>query len=268
MKPNYSLVIASLSAIALTAQAAHADVARNCEQKWIEESAHFTKQSPADYDGLLRYWLEQGPTCRGTVVYEARLAIAYSFNQHPDQARQVLASLQKSTSPYSYLIELSELTIESDLVLKQGANEASAKQLEKRFLAFVKKYPAIPEGQAMLGGILTGLDKHEEAIKALRVGLKSSGNLSGVYRNLTVSLASLERFQEALSAANQAFKMDRNLSGDAYFVYAVAKSNAALGQFKEAETALRLIAAKRPEVRRDPDFKEAVEFVTARIPKN
>lgn len=268
MMPNFSFVIASLSAIALTIQAAHADVARNCEQKWIEESSHFVKHSPADYDGLLRHWLAQAPVCKGSVVYEARLAMAYSFNQRPDQARQALAGLQKNGSPYAYLIELSELTIESNLVLTQGADEASAKQLEQRFLAFVKKHPAVAEGQAMLGGILTGLDKHEEAIKALRVGLKSSGNLSGTYRNLTVSFASLGRFQEALAAADEAFKLDRKLSGDAYFVYAVAKSNAALGQLKEAEMALRLIAAKKPEVRRDPDFKEAVEFVTARTPKN
>ena len=59
--------------------------------------------------------------------------------------------------------------------------------MEGKFRAFVKAHPQVAEGRAMLGGILTGLDKHDEAIKALRAGLKSSTDLTGVYRNLTVS---------------------------------------------------------------------------------
>ncbi len=265
---KYWFVVASLWATAMTVHAGQGDAARICEQKWIEESPHFTARAPADYAGLLRHWLEQAPACRGSVVYEARLAVAYSFNQQPEQARQVLASVQKGASPYGYLVELSELVIENNQALKQGLDETRARQLESKFRAFVKAHPTVPEGQAMLGGILTGLDKHEEAIKALRAGLKSSTDLTGVYRNLTVSFVGAGRFKEALSAADEAIGRDRNLSGDAYFVYAVAKANAATGQLKEAETALRLIAAKKPEVRRDPDFKEAVDFVTARIAKN
>ena len=93
-------------------------------------------------------------------------------------------------------------------------------------------------------------------------------SLLGPYRNLTVSYAALERWREAIDAADEAYTLDRGVTNDPHFVCAAAMANAGVGDLKSAETMLRVIATKRPESRQDPDCRRAAAFVMARMPKS
>ena len=90
-------------------------------------------------------------------------------------------------------------------------------------------------------------------------------NASGVYVNLTISYSALGRYPEAMQAADAAYRHDKSVTGHPYFAYALARAQAATGKLQQAETVLRVIAAKKPEVRRDPEFKKVIEFVAAAI---
>jgi hypothetical protein len=57
------------------------------------------------------------------------------------------------------------------------------------------------------------------------------------------------------------------MTSDPVFMYAEARMRAGLGMLKEAQTTLRVIAAKKPEVRSTPAFHRAVDFVVEQTQK-
>lgn len=243
--------------------------AERCEQQWRLESAKATEQVPPDYLGLLQRWQKDEKQCAGTIAYEARLALAYVFVKQPDKAREVLKPLIKVRSDYSYLVDFSQLQIDYFTELLYGVSTMeNVRKLEGESLAFVKKYPDFPDGYGILGGLQTLLGKHSEAIKSLEVGLHSTMDVSGVYRNLTISYTEVGRYEEAIRASGKAVELNKGLTSDQYFAYALAKADAAVGNLREAEIVLRVIATKKPEARRDPEFKKAVDFVTSKMDAN
>lgn len=185
--------------------------------------------------------------------------------KQPDKAREVLKPLARTPSDYSYLVDFSLLHADMAEVMNRTIKMEDVRRLEEKYLAFVKRYPEFPDGHGMLGGIQTILEKHDDAIKSLEVGLRSAMDVSGVYRNLTISYTAVGRYEEAIRVADKAFQLNRRLTSDPDFAFALAKADAGIGNFHAAETVLRVIAAKVPEVRSDPDFKEAVDFVTAKM---
>lgn len=236
-----------------------------CEQQWRTESAKVADPTPAEYTELLKRWQQYGPKCSGTVVFEARSSIIYSLLEETDKAREVLKGVAGTPSDYRHLADLSSLQADTADVMKGSLTLEDVRGLEEKYIVFVKRYPDFPDGYGILGGFQSLLDKHVEAIKSLEIGLRSSMDVWGVYRNLTISYTALGRYKEAIHAADEAFERNRHLTSDPYFAYALAKADAGVGNFKAADTVLRVIAVKVPGVRRDPEFKEAVDFVMAKM---
>lgn len=236
-----------------------------CEQQWVNESIVASKKEPPDYAGLLKRWQQYGQKCAGTVAYEARLAFAYLFLDQTHKAEEILAPLKNQSSSYSNLVDLALIQVDAFRLYEKQIYEKDLRGLEAKYKGFVKKYPDTLEGYGMLGGLQTMLNEHEEAIKSLKISLRSSKNLLGVFRNLTINYSALGKHREALEAANDAIKIDKSITDDQYFMYALATTNAALGDVDAAKTALLLIAAKKPEVKEDPDFQQAVRYVIAKI---
>lgn len=84
---------------------------------------------------------------------------------------------------------------------------------------------------------------------------------AGIYRNLTISYATVGKYDDALKAADSASEMNKESSSDPDFMYAVVKTDAALGDFVAAQTALKVLAANVPEVRNTPEFADAANFL-------
>jgi tetratricopeptide (TPR) repeat protein len=256
-----SLLLGFLLPISMDANSATAEW---CEQQWSVESAKAVDRDPPDYPGFLTRWQQYGQQCSGTVAYEARLAFAYLFLKQPNKAREVLKPLGKTSSPYRYLVDFALLHADATDITNGVIKREDVIALEQKYAAFVRKYPDFADGYAVLGGLQTALEKHAEAIQSLEAGKQSSMDVSSVYRNLTLSYTAMARYSEALETADKAFRLKNSLKLDQYFVYAFAKASAGTGDLKTAENALRVIATKKPEVRNDPDFKNAVDFVMAR----
>ena len=246
-KLTITLVLTSFSVLPIAAYAKN-QISEWCEQQWTVESAKLGEVDMPDNAALLARWKSYESKCTGSIAYEARLAIAYVSVKQVDKARSVLKPLSKDTQEYGHLIELALLQADEADLMNGVVNERDIAQLERRYLALVKKYPNFLEGYALLGGLQSMLNKHAEAIRSLEYARETKMNAAGIYRNLTISYAALGRYKDA-----------------AQFVYGLAKAKAGVGDFRAAETVLRVIAAKKPDVRRDPDFKDAVDFVTARM---
>jgi tetratricopeptide (TPR) repeat protein len=140
-------------------------------------------------------------------------------------------------------------------------------ELDRRIMRVVEEYPGHPESYALLGAVESELGRHDVAIKLYETALADARGTQkwGLYRNLTISYAEAGRYQQAYDAAGSTIALRRSVMGDKYFVYAVAKAEAGLGKFADAQTALRVIAAKDPSVKQDPDFRQTIDFVFDRM---
>ena len=263
-KLTITLVLTSFSVLPIAAYAKN-QISEWCEQQWTVESAKLGEVDMPDNAALLARWKSYESKCTGSIAYEARLAIAYVSVKQVDKARSVLKPLSKDTQEYGHLIELALLQADEADLMNGVVNERDIAQLERRYLALVKKYPNFLEGYALLGGLQSMLNKHAEAIRSLEYARETKMNAAGIYRNLTISYAALGRYKDAAQSADEAYRLNKAVLSDQYFVYGLAKAKAGVGDFRAAETVLRVIAAKKPDVRRDPDFKDAVDFVTARM---
>ena len=63
------------------------------------------------------------------------------------------------------------------------------------------------------------------------------------------------------AAEGTAISLSKTFFADPYFIYAVAKTDAGLGKFADAQTAIRVLAKKRPQVKDTKDFLSTVDFI-------
>jgi tetratricopeptide (TPR) repeat protein len=238
-----------------------------CDERWEAESTGYGG-SEAEARALLERWQGHAGNCSGTAVYEAHLATIYLELGQTGKAKAALAPVSSRKSAYSHFVEMQALRIEMAEATSGQNSNFDLSGFRNKLLAFTRKYPNWSPGYSMLGAMESVDGKHEEAvshltlaIKNLESGKEEAPNTWGIYRNLAISFAALHRYEEAKEAGEIAFRLNRATMSDQHFMYAMAIANAGMGNVREATTTLRLIAAKKPEVRNDPEFLAAVEFV-------
>jgi tetratricopeptide (TPR) repeat protein len=212
---------------------------------------------------LLKYWRTLEPRCGVTHAYAGRLALIHILMKDFGAARTVLAKAPSGSSPYAYSVDAAraQVQVQERLADDKPITAKDLGQFEALYAGLVSKYPKWPSGYGLLGGVQILLGKHADAIKNLKIAAQGDVyELFGVYRNLTISYSATGAFNAALEAADKAYELNRGLTSDASYMYSAALANSALGKVDEAETLLKLILAKRPEVRSDPEFIRAVEF--------
>jgi len=264
-----SLIMLSVSGVSMTKVDASESVAGWCEQEWLAQSALFVGKDMPDYNGLLDRWMQYRGKCQGTVSYEARLAFIYYFLNQNDKAKDSLRSVEHKASPYSYMVDLAKIWIEaSELSVSKSSDMRRLREIESQLQKIVIQHPEHVESYGLLGGLESSLGHHEQAITTLEKGLalaKPAHSKAGIYQNLTISYAEVGRYQDAYDAAGNAINLRKAASDNQFFMYALAKANAGLGKFSDAQMDLKLIAAKKPEVKQDPEFLAAVDFVIKKI---
>lgn len=234
-----------------------------CEKQWITESARLLSGPTANSAAMLEKWRSYETRCGSTYAYVGRLALIQILMNDFAGANRTLERAPKADSPFAYSLDAAkiQLKVQQRLSDPKPITTQELSQFETSYATLVRKYPNWPTGFALLGGVQTLLGKHADAIRNLEVAKNGDAyDLSGVYRNLTISFAATGAFQSAMEAADKAFALNDRLTSDSAFAYALANTNSALGHLDDAETVLKVIVTKRPEVRNDPDFIRAVEF--------
>lgn len=261
------LVFGIAAAFGVGAETLSGSRAEWCEQQWLGESRRFVSEQRGSPDllGLVDQWRAYRSKCGGSVAYEARLAVLLAMTGRSSEARVQLAPVlgPGAKSSYANLVELAQLQIETWEILadSEARQRERLLEVEKKHRNLVRRYPDWPIGLAVLGGLQTNLGLHSEAVSNLNRAKSADSDMFGIYRNLTISLAALGRYRDALDAADIAVEMNQALFSDPEFVCAGAIANAGLGQFKSARLTLQVLVSKQPNLRHDSNFALAVSTV-------
>lgn len=228
-----------------------------CAQLWETEASDAPDTTP--WSTVVERMLTHRAECTGTVVYEARLAMAYTFAGQNEQAMRLVKPLVEHRR-YGPLARFA--LIYAELYHRPASEEEEARRLEEALRGFVQKYPdQVPEAWARLGTCQTLLKKHRDAIASYRRALAYPLDHGFIYRRLTINHALLGEYREAIEAANRAAQIDDDFSKYPDFTIVAAMALVEVGDLETAEAALEVLAAKRPEYRDSPNFKTASDFL-------
>jgi len=263
-------------AFGLLAGTAFANDAEWCEQQWVAQEVYPKGyDAPTNRNPEVDDWLALSDRCKGTIAWEARLAMAYVNLDRPSAAREALAQLQNSRqSMYGYLIDLAEIDLMITELMDSSAGSTvpsdKAQAIEDRFTSHMTTYYSnanledAVDALIAFGSFEGSLGEFEAAVELLemadQVRKPARGKLA-LYRNLTVNYAALGKFRDAEDAARSALRLSPIVMTSPNFVYALARSQSSLGLRDEAQASIRKLAQLRPDVALGDEFKVARAFV-------
>jgi tetratricopeptide (TPR) repeat protein len=228
-----------------------------CEQKWVELSRE--RRSDTKPSVLLAAWKTHERQCKGTGVYEIRLASIFTEMEQFDSARTTLAQV---SVPEKYKAQAEVLEINIDYLAALSSDDvdrAALQNLELRATTFLKAKPNANAVIGILGHVRIILGKYREAIEPLEklVTGPSGGDLTD-NRNLTIAYANSERYTDALEMLDRTYALSKEVTSDEEFMYAAILAYAAVGKVDAAKTMLTLILNKKPHLKSDVRFAEIV----------
>jgi len=222
-----------------------------CQSAWQRLA-----DKPAGSDALLEAWKAYEPRCKGTGVYEVRLASILADRDEFDLARKVL---QSSSIPDNYRkqSESAEITIDYLQAMSTG-ERARLDRVEVRASKYVQANPGVVPILAVLGHTRVVLGKYAQAVEPLEAVIQSGHGNLGDHRNLTVAYAQSGNYPKALELLDKTYSMSHEVTSDEEFMYAAALAYAATGKVDSAKSMLTLIVNKKPELQHDARFQQTV----------
>jgi tetratricopeptide (TPR) repeat protein len=149
-------------------------------------------------------------------------------------------------------------------LLANNLDRNALKKIKEKYVGYINKYPHVSDGYAQLGAVQILLEEFPESlvslIKAKELAMPHQMQ-AGLYRNFVIAYFENGKYNEAYEAAGMAIGFQKYVTDDKFFMYSLAKTEASLGKYEDAQTALKVIAAKVPNIKSDPDFIESVDYV-------
>jgi len=222
-----------------------------CQSAWQRLA-----DKPAGSDALLEAWKAYEPRCKGTGVYEIRLASILTDRDEFDLARKVL---QTTAVPDNYKKQMESAEITVDYLQAMATGErARLERVEARAAKYTQANAGVVPILAELGHTRLVLGKYEQAIAPLETVVDSGHGNVGDHRNLTVAYANSGHYQKALELLDKTYSMSQEVTSDEEFMYAATLAFAATGKVDSAKSMLTLIVNKKPELQHDARFQQTV----------
>jgi tetratricopeptide (TPR) repeat protein len=226
-----------------------------CEELCAREFREIATTADS-YVGLLPRLRNHEESCRGTVIYEARLSMAYSLNYDYENARRVIEPF-KGSPEYTRWVDLA-------LVYREHYRGFGTKErtldFEHALSSFVRRHADVPEAWETLGYVRLLLGSFGLATEALEKALVAPLDSPRVYRDLTICYAQQERYPEALDSANRGYR-DGDWGRYPTFALYTAEALLAFGKFDLAGGILNEMLTKNPNLRSDKNVVEVARLL-------
>jgi tetratricopeptide (TPR) repeat protein len=262
---NWSLVLAAMvPAMACAAP----DRARSCEESWNQTSAAFQQQQEGYAKALLEKWLALESQCRGTGVYEFRLAALYLKVDQPQLALDVLNRAKSFPPPYAALVPMAKVRAQiAVLVDTTPIPWDKVRALKPKVLAAVQTAPDDYVGYEEVANYMAMIDDAESAINYGEKAVALREDQWETHRTLTMAYFKKGDYHKSLINAGRAQQLRNSLIDDPPFMYVVAKAYAGIGNMTAAKNVMGLLLNEKPSERGTPEYRDAVNFIAAEIKK-
>lgn len=249
-----AVLVLGMTSMATVAGAAGSKAAVDCEaiyQAVTDSTAFPTSQSK------IRHLSEQGQGCRGTGLYESRLAYFYVESGKIDEAARVLNQGLSTRNDYHKQLKYSL----ADLDVTRGRLD----QALRNATALKTEYPDWFGGYMLLAKITLMQRRFAESIQYGMEANKREPN-SSVYLGLAIAHHQLDQDEQAVEAGLKAIEMDplvvKSGAGVDETIYSLVRLNRPQDAIALAKARMKNDSAWRT----DPVFVKAYEYLRQRAP--
>ena len=239
-------------------------IGTECNEVWYRLSAELADGTSLGYENLKDKWEGLGKPCVGTGLYKIRMGTILFFQRDMSGAKDILATTSNQPTNYRYLGDILDHMISFNTDDWWASENEFRDVMLRKAKSLIENYPSNYEVHVYAGEMIVTLESYEDGISVLEEAVKlwpQDADIIGVYRNLAVAYSKLDRYQTSYNYGNKAYKLDQAISDDYYFMLAMSRASAGIGDFSTAQNALRIISAKYPEAIDDQDFKGEVDFI-------
>jgi tetratricopeptide (TPR) repeat protein len=238
-----------------------------CEATWEQIFADSVAGGRAqDNVALLKSWQSHEATCKGTGVYEYRLALLQSALGNSKAAIELLDRAGAWPPVYAKLAPLMKLQMQ---LREYGAETPlpmnKIRALKPQFLAAAANISDSPSANQQVANYLVLIGDYAEAIKYAEQSLKLQADQWEPNRSLTIAYSHTGNYAGAVFAGRRAQSLRNSLIKDSEFMYAVSRGYAGVGNIKVAEQTLAILNQEVPSEHGSRDWRDAIAFIRAQI---
>jgi hypothetical protein len=261
-----SLVLLTFLTIA-RAHAAGDSRLERCERAWDQVYAGTENpdavQNNAD---LLKRWQAFEGECKGTGVYEVRLAALYSAMHQTRLAITVLDGIKNLPPQYEGMVKLLHLRVKVTVLTDERPYPRDKiLALRPQFEKFAANYPDWYLAAEQASNYMSIIDDKSAAITYALRSLELRQDQWEPNRTLALAYMELGDYDKAIRAARRAQELHNAVISDPPFMYAVSKSYAAIGNITVAKMTLAMLQHERPMESGTPDWNDAIGFIVKQI---
>jgi tetratricopeptide (TPR) repeat protein len=246
-----------------------ADPARvtKCESEWSRVSgATEVNGRQAEKATMLQNWLAVEPRCRGTGVFEYRLATLYIATGQPNKAMPLLVDTESWPGDYPKIAPFIRLNAQMQIFAAETPfPRAKFNALKPEFLAALAIAPNTAIGNEQIAGYLALTGDYADAVKYANRSLEIDQRQWEANRTLTIAYVGLGKFSESIASGAQTVHLNSDIVKDPYFMYALAKAYSGAGNIDAAEKVLAALATKVPSARGTEDWKGTIAFMRDQV---
>jgi tetratricopeptide (TPR) repeat protein len=258
-----------LAAILFLPMAAHGADSRlaNCEAVWKQLFADSVAGGRTqDNLALFTSWKGHEATCKGTGVYEFRLAAIQVALGDSKAAQELMRGASAWPSPYAQNASLLGLRLQLTEYGKQEPPPMDKiRELKPRYLAAVAALGDSPAATEQVANYLVIISDYLGAIKYAEQSLKLQSDQWDPNRSLAIAYSHTGNYAGAVFAGRRAQELRNSLIKDPEFMYAVTRGYAGVGNIKVAEMTLALLNQQVPSERGSRDWNGEIAFIRAQI---
>lgn len=257
-------VLAAVAGLCL-AGAVRAETPQACDRVYQQLSAEIVAQARAaraadnGYPALLKRWQAEGARCKGSGIYEIRLAQVQMLNGDHAGARAQLDALPEGGKAYAREHRLARLWL---TYWQTDADKEPARwaELRRTLASLTRQNPDDAEAQALHGFALLASGEDRLAIQALQAALRgpASSDRYDHYKALMLAHVNLGDFAQAETMLEQAYELNPALTSDPAAVMAALAISVKQGNTRLAGNLIVIIKARHPQLRQLPAFQALV----------
>jgi tetratricopeptide (TPR) repeat protein len=257
-----------LAVIAPAIVCAADDRARSCEESWNQAYAAFQQQQDGDAKFLLQKWLGLESQCRGTGIYEFRLATLYLRVDQPQRALDVLNGAKSYPPPYAAIVPMAKVRAQIAVLADETPIPwDKVRALKPQVLAALQTAPNDYVGNEEVANYMAMIGDADSAITYGEKAAALREDQWETHRTLTMAYFQKGDYVKSLVNARRAQELRHALIDDPPFMYVVAKAYAGVGNMAAVKSTMGLLLNEKPGERGTPEYREAVNFIAAEIKK-
>ncbi|MFC3147429.1 hypothetical protein [Piscinibacterium candidicorallinum] len=239
------------------------NIESECERLWLDHAKRISKSDRPTTIQLLNTWASYEDKCSASGYYWAKRASLEAALGQFGAAKATLKRSPEGAADRSPALAITQIHVrlEEYIAAARSVDVRRLAEFETEVTVVARRFPNWLPAAALLGGLQVLQGRYAQAIQNLeKASTDKHADQGPILRNLTIAYSGFGAHSAALESADEALKVDSNLTADPDFCAAVIISSVRVDLLDDAEIVLKVVLRKNPSARSSPSLGRAARI--------